>query len=141
MGGPDSVESIFCQEAYMTAEDQAKYVRTCTMCEFITNAASAMKFNGGLNQSLSDRMDEVIEPVREARDWIWHVGQLMILSRPLPNGLHETLESTENRALEALPKFKALMDEACDELVRAAQRSKAYRENTQRLKAVRLNGN
>ena len=92
------------------------------MCEFMTNAASAMEFSGGLNQSLSDRMDEFIEPVREARDWLWHVGQLMILSQPLPNGLHDTLERTESRALEALPKFKALMDEACDELVHVAQR-------------------
>ena len=125
----------------MTAEDQLKYVRICTMCEFMTNAASAMEFSGGLNQNLSDRMDELIEPVREARDWIWHVGQLMILSRPLPNGLHETLESTEDRALEALPKFKALIDEACDELVRAAKRSKAYRDSTQRLKVARLNVN
>ncbi len=107
----------------MTAEDQARYVRTCTICELMTNAASAMEISGGLNQSLSDRMDEFIEPVLGARDWLWHVGQLMILSRPLPNGLQETLESAENRALEALPKFKALMDVACDELVRAAQRS------------------
>ena len=100
-----------------------------------------MEFSGGLNQGLSDGMDEFIEPVREARDWIWHVGQLMILSRPLPNGLHEALESTETRALDALPKFKALMDEACDELVRAAQRSKAYGDSTQRLKVVGLNVN
>ena len=118
----------------MTAEDQAKYVRACTMCELMTNTASAMEFSGKLNQSLSDRVDEFIEPVREARDWLWHVGQLMILSRPLPNGLHETLESAENRALEALPKFKALMDEASDEPVHAAQRSKLYRDSTQRLK-------
>ena len=57
----------------MTAEDRAKYVRTCTMCEFMTSLASAIQLSGGLNQSLSERMDELIEPVREARDWIWHL--------------------------------------------------------------------
>ena len=107
----------------MTAEDQAKYVRTCTMCEFMTSVASAMEMGGGLGQSLSDRVDEFIEPVREARDFVWHLGHLMTLSRPLPNSVHETLEITESRAVEALPRFKALMDEACDELVRSAQRS------------------
>ena len=86
----------------MTAEDQAKYVHTCTMCELMTNAACAMELSGGLNQSLSDRVEALIEPVREARDWTWHVGDLLLLSRPLPNGLHETLEIMENRALEFL---------------------------------------
>lgn len=104
----------------MTAEDRAKYVRTCTMCEFMTSLASAIQLSGGLNQSLSERMDELIEPVREARDWIWHIGHMMVLSRPLPNGLHERLDLAERRAHEALPKFKGLMDEACDELRRAS---------------------
>ena len=102
----------------MTAEDQARYVRTCTMCEFMTYMASAMEHGGGLNQNLTSRVDAFIEPVREARDWMWHVGQLIILSRPLPSSLHETLEITESRALDALPKFKALIDEACEELAR-----------------------
>ena len=125
----------------MTAEDQAKYVRTCRMCEFMTSAASAMEIGGGLDQSLSDRMYEVIEPVREARDWLSLVGQLMFLSRPLPSAFHETLEFMENCALQALPKFKALMDEACDGLVDAARKAKPSRDSTQRLRVVRLNVN
>ena len=100
-----------------------------------------MEFGGGLNQNLSDRVEALIEPVREARDWTWHVGNLLIFSRPLPNGLHETLEITETRALEALPKFKALMDEACDGLVDAARKAKPSRDSTQRLRVVRLNVN
>jgi len=83
--------------------------------------ASAMEYSGGLNQSLRDRLEESIKPIREARDWMWDIGQMLILSRPLPSGLHEALEITERRALEALPGFKALIDEACDELVRAAR--------------------
>lgn len=122
----------------MTAEDQVKYERTCTICEFMTSVADAMEFGGRLNQSLSDRVAALIEPVRQARDWAWHVGNLLIFSRPLPNDFHETLEITENRALEALPKFKALMDEACDEVVRAVQISKQYGDSTQSLKVVRF---
>ena len=75
----------------MTAEDQVKYVRTCTICEFTTSVAYAIEFGGGLNQSLSDRVAALIEPVRESRDWAWRVGNLLIFSRPLPNEFHETL--------------------------------------------------
>jgi hypothetical protein len=121
----------------MTAEDQSTYVRALTLCEFMTNVAYAMEFSGGLNEGLSDRMEKSVEKVREARDWMWDIGQMMTLSRPLPNGLHEALEMTENRALETLPKFKALMDEACDELARAAQRSKPHRDSAARLRLVR----
>jgi hypothetical protein len=45
--GPDSVNAIFGREAYMTAEDRAKYVRACTMCDFMTNVACAMELSGG----------------------------------------------------------------------------------------------
>ena len=99
-------------------------VRTRTMCECMTNVVAAMEISGGLNQSLSDRMEEIIEPIRMARDLMWLAGQLMIHSRPLPNGFHEALELTEGCALEALPKFKALLDEACDELILAARKSR-----------------
>ena len=125
----------------MTTNDRAKYVRTCTMCEFMTGVASAMEFSGGLNQNLSDRVENIIEPVREARDWMWRVGQLMAFSRPLPSGFHETLERSEDRALEALPRFKALMDEACEELAHAAQGSTPEARGGQRPKLVRLDLN
>jgi len=104
----------------MTAEDQATYGRARSMCEFMANVASVMEYSGGLNQSLRDRIEESARPIREARDWMWRIGQLMIGSGPLPNGLHEALEITEKRVLEAFPRFKALIDEACDELVRTS---------------------
>lgn len=105
----------------MTPEDQAKYGRVRTMCEFVTSVASVMEDSGALDESLTARMETSLGPVREARDWMWHIGQLMAYSRPLPNGVHEGLETTETCAREALPRFRALMDEACDELVRASR--------------------
>ena len=123
----------------MTADDQAKYVRTCAMYEFMTCAASAVEFGGRLNQSLSDRMNEFIEPVREARDWLRHIGQLMILSRPLPNGLQDMLETMENRALEALPNFKALMDEAFGDLSCVEHNNECYIDRIKRFDVGYLN--
>jgi hypothetical protein len=76
-----------------------------------------MEASGGLNDGLSDRMDEVVAPVRSARDWLWYVGQLMSQTRPLPTDFDRGVVSAEERALEALPKLKALIGEACDLLV------------------------
>ena len=105
----------------MTPEDQAKYGRVRTMCEFVTSVASVIEYSGALDEDLTTRMEKSLGPVREARDWMWRIGQLMAFSRPLPNGLHEGLEATETCAREALPKFRALMGEACDEMVRASR--------------------
>jgi hypothetical protein len=104
----------------MNAEDQAKYCQARLMCEFMANMASVLEYSGGLNKGLRDRIEESVRPIREAQDWIWHIGQLIIGARPLPNGLHEALEIMDERAREAFPRFKALMDEACEELVRTA---------------------
>ena len=104
----------------MNAEDKAKYGQARSMCEFMANMASVLEYSGGLNPGLRDRIEESVRPIREARDWIWHIGQLMVGSGPLPNGLHEALEITDKCAREAFPRFKALMDEACEELVRTA---------------------
>ena len=101
----------------MTPEDQARYGRLRTMCEFMTNVASAMQFSGGLSDVLRGRIEESIKPVREAREWIWDIGQLMALAGPPPAGFYEALEITESRALHALPVFKAAMDEACSVFV------------------------
>jgi hypothetical protein len=109
----------------MTAEDQATYGKARSMCEFMANVAAVMEYNGGLDQSLRNRIEESVRPIREARDWMWRIGQLMIGSGPLPDGLHEALEITETRVREAFPRFKALMEEACDELVRAAGEPKS----------------
>ncbi len=94
----------------------ARYGATCTLCEFVTGLAYAMEASGGLNDGLSDRMDEVVEPVRSARDWLWHVGQLMSQTRTLPSDFDRNLDVAEERALDALPKLKALIGEVCDSL-------------------------
>ena len=101
----------------MTAEDRKKYVETCTICELMMGVASAMEIGGGLNQDLSDRIEENIAPIRAVRDLMRHAGSLMIQSRPLPIDFDETLEIAQRRVLEALPKFRGLLDEACDGLV------------------------
>jgi hypothetical protein len=85
---------------------------------------------------LRDRIEESIKLIREARDWMWDIGEMLILSRPLPSGLHEALEITADWALEALPRFKTLLDEAYDELVRAARGSKFPGDGGGRMEAV-----
>lgn len=94
----------------------ARYGATRTLCEFVTGLAYAMEVSGGLNDGLSDRMDEVVAPVRSARDWLWHVGQLMSQTKPLPSDFDRGLASAEARALFALPILKGLVGEACDAL-------------------------
>ncbi len=98
-------------------EHYARFGATCTLCEFVTGLAYAMESSGGLDDGLSDRMDEVVAPVRSARDWLWHVGELMSQTRPLPTDFDRGVVSAEERALEALPKLKALIGEACDTLI------------------------
>ena len=97
----------------------ARYGETRTLCEFVTGLAYAMEASGGLDDGLSDRMDEVVAPVRSARDWLWHVGDLMTHMRSLPSDFDHGLETAEARALDALPKLKLLISEACDSLVDA----------------------
>ncbi len=94
-----------------------RYGATCTLCEFVTGLAYAMEASGGLNDGLSDRMDEVVAPVRTARDWLWHVGEQMSQTKPLPSDFDRGLDFAEEKALDALPKLKALIDEVCDSLV------------------------
>ena len=95
----------------------ARFGATCTLCEFVTGLAYAMEASGGLDDGMSDRMDELVAPVRTARDWLWHVGQLMSQTRPLPSDFDRGVVSAEERALEALPKLKELIGEACDSLI------------------------
>ena len=83
-----------------------RYGTTRTLCEFVTDIAYAMEASGGLNDGLSDRMDQVVAPVRSARDWLWHVGQLMSQMRPLPSDFDASLVCAEQRARDALPKLK-----------------------------------
>ncbi len=97
-------------------EYYARFGTTCTLCEFVTGLAYAMEASGGLDDGLSDRMDDLVAPVRTARDWLWHVGQLMSQTKPLPSDFDRGVVSAEERAREALPKLKALIGEACDTL-------------------------
>ena len=124
-GGPDA---IFGQSARLTGADRARYVRTCMMCEFMTSVASAAELSGGLNESLSDRMYDLIEPVRAARDWMQHIGRSMVRSEPLPSRVGEALEIAEYRVLDALPELKALIDEACEDLAGGAERPRPARD-------------
>ena len=93
-----------------------RYGTTRTMCEFVIDIAYAMEASGGLTDGLSDRMDELVAPVRAARDWLWHVGQLMTQMKPLPSDVDNGLDRAEARARAALPKLKILIAEACDAL-------------------------
>ena len=93
-----------------------RYGTTRTLCEFVTGLAYAMEASGGLDEALSDRMDECVAPVRAARDWLWHVGDLMSHTRPMPSDFEHGVVAAEERALDALPKLKALIGEACDAL-------------------------
>ena len=95
---------------------QTRYGATCTLCEFVTELAYAMEASGGLDERMSDRMDELVAPVRNARDWLWHVGQLMSHMKPLPSDFDDGLDRAEERALDALPRLKKLVSEACDAL-------------------------
>jgi hypothetical protein len=135
MSRGDGVDAVFRREVRLTDEERARYVRACTMCEFMTSVASAMESSGAQNESLSDRMDDFIEPVRAARDWMRHIGQAMVCSEPLPNRVREALEIAEHCALDALPEFKALIDEACEGLAGGVARLKPSRDGA-RLKIV-----
>ena len=43
------------------AHDKERYRRACTLIEFMTQIAGAMEVAGELRESLSDRIDELIE--------------------------------------------------------------------------------
>jgi len=101
-------------------QDRAKYESACTLCEFLTGVAYVMEASGGLNDGMSDRVDELMEPIRSARDWLWFTGKLMIETKPLPADFDALLDAAEARALDALPKFRALIDEACGQLIETA---------------------
>ena len=100
--------------------DQAKYGSARTLCEFLTGVAYVMEASGGLNDGMSDRVDELMEPIRSVRDWLWFTGKLMIETKPLPADFDALLDAAEARALDALPKFKALVEETCDLLAETA---------------------
>ena len=103
------------------AQESQKYGSARTLCEFVTGVAYVMEASGGLNDRMSDRLDDLIDPVRQARDWLWFVGDLMSHRKPLPADLDRGLETAASRALSAMPELKALLDDACDALARTNQ--------------------
>ncbi len=82
-----------------------------------------MEASGGLNDRMSDRMDELIEPIRSARDWLWAVGNLISETKPLPADFDVSLDVAEVRALDALPKLKALVGVVCGQLAEMSRGS------------------
>ena len=100
------------------AQEPEKYRSARTLCEFVIGVAYVMEASGGLNDCMSDRLDDLIQPIRRARDWLWLVGDLMSQRKPLPADFDRGLEMAESRALAAMPEFKALVDDACDALAR-----------------------
>ncbi len=108
----------------------ARYGTTRTLCEFVTDIAYALEASGGMKDGLSDRVDELVAPVRSARDWLWHIGKLMSQTKPLPSDFDRGLASAEKRALDALPKLRILIGEACDALALSRAPTDAQPERT-----------
>ena len=104
-------------------QESTKYRSAVTLCEFLTGVAYVMEASGALNDGMSDRVEELMEPIRPARDWLWAVGKLMTEAKQLPEDFDVSLDAAEVRALDALPKLKALIGEACDQL---AETSRGY---------------
>lgn len=72
---------------------QQRYGQTCRRNEFLTHIACAMEIAGELQENLSDRMDQLIDPIRKDRDWLQITGSFFVKGmleaferhlRPLP---------------------------------------------------------
>jgi hypothetical protein len=116
-------------------QESTKYRSAVTLCEFLTGVAYVMEASGALNDGMSDRVEELMEPIRPARDWLWAVGKLITEAKPLPANFDVSLDAAEVRALDALPKLKALIGEACDQLAetsRGSVRCRAQRSGSSR---------
>ena len=92
--------------------DKEKYRRTCTLIEFLTQVAGAMEVAGELCESLSDRVDELIDPIRKDREWLRFAGHFMVRGNPLPDNFEHSLDAIGIRAFEAAPKLRLLLLEA-----------------------------
>ena len=97
---------------------QQRYGQTCSRNEFLTHIACAMEIAGELYENLSDRMDELIDPIRKDRDWLQITGYLIVKGRPLPKDFDGQLDEVDSRALEALPKLRAMVLEAFERHLR-----------------------
>ena len=92
--------------------DKEKYRRTCTLIEFLTQTAGAMEVAGELYERLSDRVDELIDPIRKDREWLRFAGSFIVRSGPLPDDFDDKLDAVEVRAFEAVPKLRLMVLEA-----------------------------
>src|SRR5271166_4985309 len=84
-------------------QNKQKYGRTCTLIEFLTQIAGAIELAGELHENLSDRVDELIDPIRKDREWLRFAGKL---------------DAVEVRAFEAVPKLRLMVLEAFERHIR-----------------------
>jgi len=103
------------------ADNQQKYGRTCSLIEFLTHVASAMEIAGELHENLSDRVDELIDPIRKDREWLKLAGSLIVRGVALPDDFDGQLDAVELRAFEAAPKLRAMVLEAFERHLRPPQ--------------------
>jgi hypothetical protein len=99
-------------EGETMSHDKEKYRRTCTLIEFLTQIAGAMEIAGELHESLSDRVDELIDPIRKDREWLRFAGSFIVRGGPLPEDFGDVLDAVEVRAFEAAPKLRLMVLEA-----------------------------
>src|SRR5664279_3975860 len=98
--------------------NQQKYGRTCTLIEFLTHVACAMEIAGELHENLSDRVDELIDPIRKDREWLQLAGNFIVRGGGLPDDFDGQLDAVEVRAFEAAPKLRAMVLEAFERHIR-----------------------
>jgi hypothetical protein len=98
--------------------NKQKYRRTCTLIEFLTQIAGAIEVAGELHENLSDRVDELIDPIRKDREWLRFAGSFIIRGDPLPEDFDGELDAVEVRAFEAVPMLRAMVLEAFEKHIR-----------------------
>ena len=106
------------REGQPMTHSRERYGQTCSRNEFLTHIACAMEIAGELHENLSDRMDELIDPIRKDRDWLQITGSFIVKDRPLPEDFDGRLDEVDSRALEALPKLRAMVLEAFERHLR-----------------------
>ena len=100
--------------------NQQKYGRACARIEFLTHVACAMEIAGELHENLSDRVDELIDPIRKDRDWLQLAGSVIVRGGALPDDFDGRLDAVEVREFEAAPKLRAMVLEAFERHIRPA---------------------
>ena len=83
---------------------QERYGQTCSRNEFLTHIACAMEIAGELHENLSDRMDELIDPICKDRDWLQITGSFIVKGRPLPEDFDGQLDEVDFESVGSLAK-------------------------------------